>query len=68
MTADLHYEAELRHQVVNDPVANIGCAPEEIDLDLSPNDLGVGSLEAVVLWGELSELHRRQARLARAFS
>ena len=37
-------------------VTNIGCSPDEIDLDASLNDLGVGSRDAVVLSGELSEL------------
>ena len=37
-------------------MTNIGCSPDEIDLDAPLNDLGVGSRDAVVLSGELSEL------------
>lgn len=47
MTADIHQEAELRHWLVDYPVTNIGSARVEIDLDLSPHDLRVGSPEAV---------------------
>jgi phthiocerol/phenolphthiocerol synthesis type-I polyketide synthase B len=49
-------EAELRNWLVEYLVTNIGCSPEEIDLDASLNDLGVGSRDSVVLSGELSEL------------
>ena len=49
-------EADLRHWLVDYLVTNIGCTPDEVDLDLSLADLGVGSREAVVLSGELSEL------------
>jgi phthiocerol/phenolphthiocerol synthesis type-I polyketide synthase B len=49
-------EAELRHWLADYLVTNIGCSPEEIDLDASLNDLGVGSRDSVVLSGELSEL------------
>ena len=49
-------EAALRHWLVDYLVTNIGCSPEEIDLDALVNDLGVGSRDAVVLSGELSEL------------
>ena len=49
-------EAELRNWLVDYLVTNIGCSPDEIDLDVSLNDLGVGSRDAVVLSGELSEL------------
>ena len=34
----------------------IGCSPDDVDLDASFNDLGVGSRDSVVLSGELSEL------------
>ena len=37
-------------------MTTIGCNPDEVDLDLSLSDLGVGSRDAVVLSGELSEL------------
>src|SRR3981189_3540202 len=49
-------EAELRDWLAGYLVTNIGCSPEEIDLDASLNDLGVGSRDSVVLSGELSEL------------
>lgn len=68
MTADVHQEAELRHRVVDYLVTNIGCAPEEIDIDLALNDLGVGCPDAAVLSGELSGLLGRQPHLTRAFS
>ncbi len=49
-------EAGLRHWLVDYFVTNIGCSPEAIDFNASMNDLGVGSRDAVVLSGELSEL------------
>ena len=49
-------EAALRHWLVDYLVTNIGCSPDEIDFDAPLNDLGVGSRDAVVLSGELSEL------------
>ena len=49
-------EAALRHWLVDYLVTNIGCSPDEIDFDASLNDLAVGSGDAVVLSGELSEL------------
>jgi phthiocerol/phenolphthiocerol synthesis type-I polyketide synthase A len=49
-------EAELRHWLVDYLVTTIGCSPNEVDFDASLKDLGVGSREAVVLSGELSEL------------
>src|SRR6476660_5623442 len=49
-------EAEFRHWLVDYLVTNIGCNPNDIDLDLALNDLGVGSRDAVVLSGELSEV------------
>ena len=55
MTAALD-EAALRHWLVDYLVTNIGCSPDDIDFDASLNDLGVGSRDAVVLSGELSEL------------
>src|SRR3954470_14437088 len=55
MTVDFN-EAALRHWLVDYLVTNIGCSPEEIDLDAPLNDLAVGSSDAVVLTGELSEL------------
>lgn len=55
MTAAFDEEA-LRHWLADYLVTNIGCSPEEIDFSASLNDLGVGSRDAVVLCGELSEL------------
>ncbi|WP_137149071.1 type I polyketide synthase [Mycolicibacterium sp. CR10] len=49
-------EDSLRNWLVDYLVTNIGCSPDEIDLDAPLNDLAVGSSDAVVLTGELSEL------------
>lgn len=48
-------ENELRHWL-DYLVTNIGCNPDDVDPEMSLNDLGVGSRDAVVLSGELSEL------------
>jgi len=55
MTSDFD-EDSLRHWLVDYLVTNIGCSPDEIDFDAPLNDLAVGSSDAVVLTGELSEL------------
>jgi phthiocerol/phenolphthiocerol synthesis type-I polyketide synthase A len=49
-------ENELRHWLIDYLVTNIGCNPDDVDPEMSLNDLGVGSRDAVVLSGELSEL------------
>ncbi|CAA0107127.1 Phthiocerol synthesis polyketide synthase type I PpsA [Mycolicibacterium vanbaalenii] len=49
-------EDSLRNWLVDYLVTNIGCSPDEIDFDAPLNDLAVGSSDAVVLTGELSEL------------
>ncbi|WP_349268771.1 phthiocerol synthesis polyketide synthase type I PpsA [Mycolicibacterium parafortuitum] len=49
-------EDAIRNWLVDYLVTNIGCSPDEIDLDAPLNDLAVGSSDAVVLTGELSEL------------
>ncbi|MCW2559481.1 MAG: polyketide synthase family protein, partial [Mycobacterium sp.] len=49
-------EAALRHWLVDCLVMNLGCDPDDIDFEASMRDLGVGSGDAVVLSGELSEL------------
>src|SRR6476661_569351 len=49
-------EAALRNWLVDYLVTTIGCSPDDIDFDASLNTLGVGSRDAVVLSGELSEL------------
>ena len=59
MTAAFDEEA-LRHWLADYLVTNIGCSPEDIDFTASLNDLGVGSRDAVVLCGELSELLGRK--------
>ncbi len=56
MTSSFNNEADLRHWLVDYLVTNVGCAPDEVDLDLSLADLGVSSRESVVLSGELSAL------------
>jgi phthiocerol/phenolphthiocerol synthesis type-I polyketide synthase B len=52
-------EAELRHWLVDYLVTNIGCSPDQIKLDAPLNEMGLGSRDAVVLSGELSELLHR---------
>ena len=59
MTSFGDQEAELRNWLVDYLVTNIGCSPVQIDLNAPLNELGVGSRDAVVLSGELSELLRR---------
>jgi phthiocerol/phenolphthiocerol synthesis type-I polyketide synthase B len=59
MTSSGDREAELRHWLVDYLVTNIGCSPDQIDLDAPLNELGLGSTDAVVLSGELSELLHR---------
>ncbi len=49
-------DTELRHWLVDYLITNIGCEPNEVDLDAPLSDLGVGSRDAVVLSGELAEL------------
>ncbi len=56
MTSFGNDEAELRNWLVDYLVTTIGCSPEDIELDAPLNELGVGSRDAVVLAGELSEL------------
>ncbi len=59
MTAASDEEA-LRYWLVDYLVTNVGCSPDDIDFDVSMSDLGLGSRDAVVLSGELSELLGRQ--------
>ncbi len=55
MTAGFPDETELRQWLVEYLVTNIGCDRDDVDLDVSFNDLGVGSRDSVVLSGELAE-------------
>ncbi|MGB1225571.1 MAG: beta-ketoacyl synthase N-terminal-like domain-containing protein, partial [Mycobacterium sp.] len=48
-------EAAVRRWLVDYLVNNNGCSPEHIDRGASMHDLGVGSRDAVVLTGVLSE-------------
>ena len=49
-------EAALRDWLVDYLITTIGCSPNDVDFEASLKDLGVGSRDAVVLSGELSEL------------
>lgn len=53
-------ETGMRNWLVDYLVTTIGCSPDEVDIHASMNDLGVGSRDAVVLSGELSELLERR--------
>jgi phthiocerol/phenolphthiocerol synthesis type-I polyketide synthase A len=53
-------EGGLRSWLVDYLVNTVGLSPDEIDCDASLNDLAVGSADAVVMIGELSELLGRQ--------
>jgi phthiocerol/phenolphthiocerol synthesis type-I polyketide synthase A len=55
MTASPYDENALRRWLIDYLITNIGCDPDDIDLDLSFNELGVGSRDGVVLSGELAE-------------
>ena len=59
MTADLD-EDGLRRWLVDYLVDTIGLSPDEIDCDAPLSDLAVGSADAVVMIGELSELLGRE--------
>jgi phthiocerol/phenolphthiocerol synthesis type-I polyketide synthase B len=51
-----HDEDALRHWIADYLVDSLGCSREQIELGASMHDLGVGSRDAVVLTGRLSEL------------
>jgi phthiocerol/phenolphthiocerol synthesis type-I polyketide synthase B len=53
-------EGALRNWLADYLLTTIGCSPDDINLDASMNDLGVGSRDSVVLSGELSELLGRR--------
>jgi phthiocerol/phenolphthiocerol synthesis type-I polyketide synthase B len=59
MTAAFDEEA-LRYWLVDYLVTNVGCSPDDVDFEASMSDLGLGSRDAVVLSGELSELLGRR--------
>ncbi|TDY11582.1 acyl carrier protein, partial [Mycolicibacterium litorale] len=52
----LHGEDAVRQWLVDYLVTNVGCSPDEIDGDAPLSDLAVGSADAVMIAGELSEL------------
>ena len=56
MTLSGDEEADLRNWLIEHLVTNVGCSPEQIDLDTPFNELGVGSRDAMVLCGGLSEV------------
>ena len=49
-------EADLRRWLVSYLVTNVGCDPDQVDVDIPFNELGVGSRDGVVLAGVLAEL------------
>jgi phthiocerol/phenolphthiocerol synthesis type-I polyketide synthase B len=53
-------EETLRHWLADYLVTNVGLSPYEIDFDASMSDLGLGSRDAIVLSGELTELLGRK--------
>src|SRR5271166_6629698 len=59
MTAPMDEDA-FRDWLADYLITNIGCSPDDIDFDASMTDLGVGSRDAMVLSGELSELLGRK--------
>jgi phthiocerol/phenolphthiocerol synthesis type-I polyketide synthase B len=59
MTSSYDEEA-LRHWLADYLVTTVGCSPYDIDFDAPMSDLGLGSRDAVVLSGELSELLGRK--------
>jgi phthiocerol/phenolphthiocerol synthesis type-I polyketide synthase B len=59
--SSLPYDEEtLRHWLADYLVTTVGCSPYEIDFDASMSDLGLGSRDAIVLSGELTELLGRK--------
>ena len=53
-------EETLRHWLADYLVTNVGVSPYEIDFDAPMSDLGLGSRDAIVLSGELTELLGRK--------
>jgi len=56
MTETFDGAVGLRRWLIDYLINSVGCSPDDIDLDASMSDLGVGSTDAVVLSGALSEL------------
>ena len=56
MTENTTDAVELRNWLVANLCTRLGCEADEIDLDASLNDVGVGSRDALELSGELAEL------------
>jgi phthiocerol/phenolphthiocerol synthesis type-I polyketide synthase A len=56
MKADAHDASQLRQRLIDYLITTIGCNPDDVVTDLPLNSLGVGSRDAVVLSGGLSEL------------
>ena len=59
MSTELDEDA-LRRWLVDYLVDMVGLGPDEIDCDATLKDLAVGSADAVVMVGELSELLGRE--------
>ena len=59
MTATVSDETELRRWLVDYLVTDIGCDRDDVGLDVTFSDLGVGSRDAIVLSGKLAKLLRR---------
>ncbi len=49
-------ETDLRRWLISYLVTTVGCDPDQVDVDIPFNELGVGSRDGVVLAGELAEL------------
>ncbi|WP_293307885.1 type I polyketide synthase [Mycolicibacterium sp.] len=49
-------EADLRRWLIGYLVTTVGCSPDDIDIEVPFNEMGMGSRDGVVLAGELSEL------------
>ena len=56
MTVNIHDVAELREWLIDYFVTVVGCVAEEVNPEIPLSDLGLGSRDAIVLAGEMSEL------------
>ena len=59
MTSSFDEEA-LRHWLADYLVTNLGASPYDVDFEATMSDLGLGSRDAIVLAGELSEMLGRR--------